>query len=112
MTTKALRFNEGKPKWSMVHFPSLEALPHVLEYGAQKYEVDNWKKPMDLSEILNSMMRHQIDLMEGKLIDEESGLPIIGHLVANCMFFSYHSNMNFMKIRGELYHTTLALWHD
>ena len=38
------------------------------------------------------MMRHQIAIMAGEEIDPESGKPHIGHLMANAMFYSYHSN--------------------
>lgn len=36
---KALRYNEGKPEWSLVHFKSLEPIVRVLMYGAHKYSV-------------------------------------------------------------------------
>ena len=67
---KALRYNDGKPDWSLVDFNSLLPMVRVLEYGAKKYTVgevsgrDNWKKPMDKRQILNSAMRHLIKLMD------------------------------------------------
>ena len=33
---KGQRFNEGKLKWSLVHFKSLEPMVRVLEYGCRK----------------------------------------------------------------------------
>lgn len=88
---KALRYNSGKPKWSLVHFPSLEPLVKVLEFGAKKYEAYNWMKPMDKEAILESLMRHLISLFGGEEFDKESELPHIGHILANAMFYSYHS---------------------
>ena len=32
-----LRYNQGKPQWSIVHWKSLEPMVRVLEYGAHKY---------------------------------------------------------------------------
>lgn len=64
---KALRYNEGKPKWSLVHYESIVPMIRVLEFGALKYAPDNWKKSMDLKEILNSIQRHLAKLMNGKL---------------------------------------------
>src|SRR4051812_1544114 len=32
-----LRYNQGKPKWSLVDFKSILPLVSVLEYGAHKY---------------------------------------------------------------------------
>lgn len=86
---KALRYNQGKPKWSMVHFRSLEPMVKVLMYGANKYSRDNWKKGLDRQEILDSMQRHLAALIDGVEIDEESQLPHIGHILCNCMFYSY-----------------------
>lgn len=91
LTIQALRYNEWKPKWHLVHFPSLEPLVKVLEFGAKKYEEKNWMKPMDKKQILDSMIRHLVRLMEDEELDSESWLPHIGHIMANCMFYSYHS---------------------
>lgn len=88
---KALRYNEGKLRWSLVDWKSMEPMVHVLEFGAKKYEEENWKKPMDKKQILNSAMRHLIAMMNGEEIDPESGLSHVGHLMCNAMFYSYHS---------------------
>lgn len=37
ISNKALRFNEGKSKWSYVHYKSLEPMIRVLKFGALKY---------------------------------------------------------------------------
>lgn len=47
---------------------------------------------MDKKQILDSMIRHLVRLMEDEELDSESWLQHIGHLMANCMFYSYHSN--------------------
>jgi hypothetical protein len=86
---EAQRYNEGKPKWSLVHFKSLEPLVKVLMYGENKYSTDNWKKGLPKREILNSMMRHMAALVDGQDVDEESKEHHIGHIMANCMFYSY-----------------------
>lgn len=85
----ALRYNEGKPQWSLVDFDSIEPLVRVLEYGCIKYARDNWKKGLNKDQILDSMMRHLVRLMNGELQDIESGCPHIGHIMANAMFFYY-----------------------
>ena len=89
---KSDRFNSGKPKWSLVHFKSLEPMIKVLEFGAIKYAPENWKKGLDPIEILESMQRHLAALMDGEMNDKESGLPHMGHIQANAMFYNYHIN--------------------
>lgn len=97
---KARRYNKGKRKWSLVHFKSLEPMVEVLEYGLEKYTVkkgdkiissglDNWKKPMDKKEILESAMRHLVAMMDDEEIDPESGKLHAGHLQANIMIYNY-----------------------
>jgi hypothetical protein len=89
---KSQRFNQNKPKWSLVHFKSIEELPKVLDFGAKKYSRDNWKKGLDLSEILDSMQRHINEVMDGEQFDEESKLHHMGHIMCNAMFYMYHYN--------------------
>lgn len=88
--TKALRYNEGKPQWTLVDFKSLEPLVRVLEFWARKYTRNNWKGEMPRDKLLDSLIRHVIALQGGEENDKESGLPHIGHILANAMFYSYH----------------------
>jgi len=89
MEEKAKRYNSGKLKWSLVHYKSLEPLVKVLEFGTEKYDEHNWKKGLPVNEILESMQRHLASLMDGEINDKESGLPHIGHIMCNAMFYSY-----------------------
>lgn len=90
----ALRYNDGKLKWSLVHYGSLIPMVEVLMFGAQKYSANNWMKPMDSKEILDSLQRHLASLMDGEPHDKESKLHHIGHILCNAMFYSYHNVIN------------------
>lgn len=95
---EAKRYNSDKPKVSLIRISALEPMARVLEFGRQKYsEFDqegnmtydarnNWDNGLVLSEVLDSMMRHIGDIQDGKFLDDDSGLPIIGHIQANAMF--------------------------
>lgn len=89
-TTLADRYNDGKLQWSLVDFESLESLVRVLEYGAKKYDTDQWKKGLHFRGVCESMMRHLIAYMKGEDIDNESGLSHLGHIQANAMFLAYY----------------------
>ena len=84
------RFNEGKLQWSMMDSDSMAPMIQVLMYGAKKYDRDNWKKacPKRL-DLMDSLMRHAMKIIAGESVDPESGLPHIGHLMCNAMFYSY-----------------------
>lgn len=88
-SSKALRYNEGKPQWTLVDFDSLEPLVRVLEFGATKYSRDNWKKGLSRDSILDSLTRHLVKLIGGEEIDEESKCHHMGHIMANAMFYIY-----------------------
>jgi hypothetical protein len=92
MESKSLRYNEEKPKWSLVHYKSLEPMVRVLEMGAKKYSPDNWKIGLNRSEILESTMRHLTALMDGELLDKESGISHMAHIQCNAMFYNYHED--------------------
>lgn len=91
---KSLRYNESKPKWSQIHYKSLEPMIKVLEYGESKYNKKNWQVGLDLVEIQESMQRHLAAVMDGELYDKESGELHMGHILSNGMFWVYHFNKN------------------
>lgn len=92
MAEQGDRFNEGKPKWSLVHYESLVPMIRVLEFGANKYSPENWKKGLDPKEVLESMQRHLAALMDGEEVDSESGIEHMGHIQCNAMFYNYFKN--------------------
>ena len=84
------RFNQGKIQWSQMDAGAMEPMIRVLMYGAEKYDRGNWAKacPKRL-DLMDSLMRHSMKIIAGESIDSESGLPHIGHLMCNAMFYSY-----------------------
>lgn len=97
---KSDRFNVGKLKWSLVHFASIAPMVTVLMFGANKYSADNWKKGLDLKEILESMQRHLAALFDGEVVDPESGELHIGHIMCNAMFWMYHYSKEQKKLNN------------
>ena len=88
-TSLGTRDNAGKPRWSLVDFDALEPMVRVLEFGAQKYGDNNWKKGLKTTEICESLLRHIIAYLNCENNDSESKLPHIGHILCNAMFLSY-----------------------
>jgi hypothetical protein len=84
------RFNEGKLEWTLMNADAMAPMIQVLMYGCKKYERNNWMKasPKRLS-LMDSLQRHALKIIAGESIDPESGLPHIGHLMCNAMFYSY-----------------------
>jgi len=84
-TERSLRYNVGKPDYSLIPMASLKEVARVLEYGASKYERDNWKKPTHWSVSFACCMRHLSAWQEGEDLDPESGRNHLGHAATNLL---------------------------
>lgn len=85
---QALRFNQGKPELSYVlDYPrATEAVCRVMEYGANKYARDNWKKGgKPDSEYLDACLRHMYADKSGEHIDPESNCFHLAHAIWNLL---------------------------
>jgi len=102
----ALRYNDGKPKLSRVWWGILTPIAKVLEFGATKYDWDNWKKGLDRQELLDSLGRHVQALMDDELHDEDSKLHHIAHILCNCMFYWF-----FFNKKEKLFKDGKKNWH-
>lgn len=86
------RFNQGKPKFSLIDMTCQVDMARVLEFGANKYSRDNWKIGGPITELIDSMLRHTAALLDGEWLDPDSGLPHIGHIQCNAMFLGNKNN--------------------
>lgn len=91
-TGAALRYNEGKPQFSMVDLTCFTDCARVLEFGAVKYGQDNWRKGMPIGKLLDSLLRHVAAIQRGEEVDPESGISHIGHIQSNAMFLGNPNN--------------------
>ena len=85
--TTALRFNGGKPQFSMVlEFPgALTELARVCAFGALKYERLNWRGTFSPQVLIDSAVRHLIALNNGEIHDPETNLQHAAHAAWNCL---------------------------
>ena len=64
----------------------------VFVYGTHKYKMWNWLKGQPWSVPLASAIRHaKADLIDGDLIDNESGLSHVGHFTCNVIMLAQFS---------------------
>lgn len=55
----------------------------VLEFGAKKYKAWNWAKGMPWSVPTGCILRHSRKIVNGELVDDESGHSHLGHIICN-----------------------------
>lgn len=79
----ASKKNEGKPPLALVSRDLVEELARVREFGAIKYERDNWRKGFPYTTSLNAALRHIFLFLDRQDTDPESNLGHLGHAVAN-----------------------------
>jgi len=81
------KHDAGKPRMSLLPISAIMAILDVLEYGAKKYEVDNWRKVTDQRiRYYDAAQRHLMAWFQGEKRDDESGLRHLAHAVC-CIVF-------------------------
>jgi hypothetical protein len=62
----------------------------VLEFGARKYSVDNWKKVPNAPErYAQAFARHVCARLGGEVLDPESGFPHLAHAACCAAFLAW-----------------------
>lgn len=76
-----------KLRWSLIPVGVINDYIQVLEFGAKKYDVDNWKHVPDAHfRYYDAAMRHINAWWEGEAVDKESGLSHLAHAMC-CITF-------------------------
>ena len=85
-----LKFDVGKLRYSLIPPEATRAIAEVLTFGAEKYAPNSWQSVPNAHErYLDALMRHLEAYRAGELIDPESKLPHMSHLLCNAAFLSY-----------------------
>ena len=82
---RSLRYNTGKPDYSLIPIAAMQEAAKVLEYGASKYERDNWRRPTHWSVSFACLQRHLAAWQSGEDNDPESGRNHLGHAMCNIL---------------------------
>lgn len=80
------KYDEGKPKLSMIPIDVKAEVAKVLEFGADKYGRDNWSECEDSRRYIDAALRHIDAYVSGEILDKESGRNHLAHAITNLMF--------------------------
>lgn len=75
----------GKLRWTLLPWIAIKEVVKVLEYGAKKYDEDNWKK-VEPQKYKEAAFRHWIAYVEGEKLDPETGYSHLAHLACDILF--------------------------
>lgn len=80
-----------KVRVSLVEPGFIYGTAKVLTFGANKYEVNNWKElpENELYRYKDALMRHLLAYLAGENIDPDSGLLHLDHIACNTMFLRH-----------------------
>ena len=85
--------DSGKPRWSLMPFNELLEILLVLEHGASKYGVNNWKNVTESRDrYFNAAMRHLMAWWCGERNDPESGRGHLAHAACCLIFLMWNDN--------------------
>lgn len=84
---KGMKYDNDKPRHSLLPKGTVNAVINVLEFGAKKYEADNWQKVDNAKErYYNAAMRHIDRWWNGEKRDPETNIHHLAH-AATSLFF-------------------------
>lgn len=89
MEKKFVKADGGKLMMSLIEPQFIKGTAKVLTLGAEKYEVDNWKKCEDRKRYEDALLRHIYDYLQGNKRDNESGVSHLYHAACNLMFLDF-----------------------
>lgn len=83
---KFTKYDDGKPKRSLLPAKIFDGIFQVVSFGLKKYEKDNWKKCNHISSYYDACHRHLDNFWSGENLDKESGLHHLDHAIVNLLF--------------------------
>lgn len=84
------KHDAGKLRYSLIPVEATRGIAQVLTFGANKYAPNSWQLVPNAQErYLDALMRHLDDYRSGELIDKESSLPHLAHILCNASFLLY-----------------------
>lgn len=85
-----MKYDSDKPRYSLLPKGAVNAVIDVLEFGAKKYDADNWQKVDNAKErYYNAAMRHIDKWWNGEKHDPETNIHHLAHASTNLFFLMW-----------------------
>lgn len=97
-TKAGIKYDLGKPDYSLLPPDSLNDVVKILTLGAQKYDRDNWKDLQDLeNRYFAAAQRHLWARRNGEIYDDESGIDHGAHAICCILFLMEKHKINCLQ---------------
>ena len=85
--SQGIKYDSAKPKMNLLPPKAVMEVAKVLTFGAEKYDVENWRKLEDLQNRYTAgALRHIFAHMDGEELDPETNLSHLAHAMC-CLLF-------------------------
>jgi hypothetical protein len=87
------KYDEGKLRWDLLMWREMQQVVKVLQYGANKYDDENWKYVDRARErYFSACLRHITTWWQGEQNDAETGLSHLAHAICDLLFLMWFDN--------------------
>ena len=96
------KYDGNKPMYGLLPPLALKSVVEVLTFGAQKYEIDNWKYVDDsIRRYFDAAQRHLWAWKEGESLDQESNMHHLSHAIC-CLMFLYEHELKYSRLQDSI----------
>lgn len=90
MCSKKNDFKDNKLRWDLLSLPLIEDVVKVYDFGAKKYAPNTWQDlPNGYERYKGALFRHLVAYEKGEVLDKESNLNHLAHMVWNALAMLY-----------------------
>lgn len=86
---RGLKFDQNKPKVSLIPEEAILGMAKAFTYGAEKYQAHNFRKGILYSRLLDATYRHLLAFSTGEDVDTESLNEHIDHAMASLAMLKF-----------------------
>lgn len=102
MENKGKKHDDGKLRYDLVQFDILDEVVDILNFGAEKYGENNWKRVKDgRRRYFAATLRHLSLWRQGETWDKESGANHLAHAVCSAAMCLWHDNRYQRKVISD-----------
>ena len=94
-TEAGVKLDDGKLLMELIPPEAIKGLAQVLTFGAEKYMRNGWQTvPNGRHRYTGALMRHLEAWRSGEMIDPETGINHMYHVLCNAAFLGYFDDNN------------------